>query len=124
MSMRLLTAVLFCGCVFIVGCSNRNSSAPNATEIRQKAADATATAKRDVTAVAQGVNEGLNRDKKVDLNSASKDQLVTLPGMTPAKADVIMQSRPYSAPGELVSKHILSPAEYEKIANRVIATRQ
>ena len=119
MNMRLLTAVLLCGCLFAAGCSNRNSSSPNATEIRQKTADATATVKRNATAVAQGVSEGLNRDKKVDLNSASKDQLVTLPGMTAAKADVIMQSRPYSAPHELVSKHILSQAEYNKIVDRV-----
>jgi DNA uptake protein ComE-like DNA-binding protein len=122
--MRFLIVALFCGCVLLAGCTKKDSSAPNATQIRQKTADATATLKRDATAVAQGVSEGLNRDKKVDLNSASKDQLVTLPGMTPAKADVIMQSRPYSAPQELVTKHILTRAEYDKIANRVVANRQ
>jgi competence protein ComEA len=119
--MRLLTISLFT-CALLAGCTKKDSSAPSATELRQKTADATAAVKRDATAVAQGVSEGLNRDKKVDLNSASKDQIVTLPGMTPAKADVIMQSRPYSAPQELVSKHILTRAEYDKIANRVTAT--
>ena len=41
---------------------------------------ATANMRRDAKAVAEGVKEGLNRDKDrtVDLNNASKEQLLSL----------------------------------------------
>ena len=84
---------------------------------------ATAEAKSDAKAVADGIREGWNRNQPLDLNSASKEQLVSLPGMTSAEADRVIAGRPYGEPGELVTKHIVSKAEYDKIAERVTAKR-
>src|SRR5947209_20602086 len=88
-------------------------------ELKEKTAQATAEVKRDARAVAAGIREGWSRDKPLDLNSATKDQLLTLPGMTEAEADRVIARRPYSEPGELVTRHVMPKAEYDKIADRI-----
>ena len=97
----------------------------NPDEIRQRTADATATMRRDAKAVAEGVKEGISRDKDkvVDLNNASKDQLLSLPGMSERKADRIIAERPYRSTRELVTRHLMSEDEYDKIKERIVASQ-
>jgi DNA uptake protein ComE-like DNA-binding protein len=116
--MKLLwSLVLIAACA---GCSNQSSS-PDA--VRERAANATAALKRDATAVAQGVKEGWSRSNPLDINSATREQLLALPDMTPSSADAIIAGRPYKNSSELVPRRILSKAEYDKIADRVTAKR-
>ena len=82
---------------------------------------ATAEAKSDAKAVADGIREGWNRNQQLNLNSASKEQLVSLPGMTSAEADRVIAGRPYGEPGELVTRRVLSKTQYDKIADRITA---
>jgi DNA uptake protein ComE-like DNA-binding protein len=103
----------------LVGCTQRD----NPQDLKEKTAQATAQFKRDAQAVASGVREGWNRDKPLDLNSASKQQLLTLPGLTAAEADRIISGRPYDKPGDLVTRRIISKAEYDRISDRVKASR-
>lgn len=91
----------------------------NSQDLKEKTAQATAEAKRDAKAVAAGIREGWSRDKAVDLNAATRDQLVSLPGMTAAQADRVIAGRPYNDPSDLVTRHIVSKVEYGKIADRV-----
>jgi len=104
-------------CIALAACQQKESP----QELREKTAQATAEAKSDAKAVADGIREGWNRNQQLDLNSASKDQLVSLPGITPAEADRVIAGRPYAEPAELVKRRILSKPEYDRISDRVTA---
>ena len=67
------------------------------------------------------MKEGWSRDKRLDLNTATKEQLMVLPGMTAPEADKVIAGRPYENAGELVMRGILPKNEYDKIADRVTA---
>ena len=102
--------------VLLAGCTTRDRS-PDA--IREQTAHATSTAARDAKAVAQGVVEGLKQQRTINLNKASFDDLRSLPGIDEAAARRIIDHRPYSDSYDLVKRHIISKAEYDRIAGKI-----
>jgi len=90
---------------------------------KEQTAQATVDVKRDAKAVAAGISEGWSRDKPLDLNAATKEQLLNLPGVTAAEADRLIAGRPYNEPGEVVTRRIMPKTEYDKIADRVTAKK-
>ncbi len=104
--------------LLLAGCTPERRS-PDA--IRQDTAAATATAARDAKAVAQGVVDGLREKGPVNINKASASDLRSLPGIDADTADKIVAGRPYLNSNELVKRRIISRAEYDKIASRVVA---
>jgi DNA uptake protein ComE-like DNA-binding protein len=100
-------------------CSNKD----NPDEIRRRTAEATETMRRDTKAVVEGVKEGMRSDKAIDINNASRQDLLNLPGMTEREADRIISERPFRNPHELVARHIIPESEYDKISDRVIVGR-
>lgn len=94
------------------GCSRENPQ-----DLKERTAHATAELKRDAKAVAGGIREGWSQYKIVDVNSATKEQLMTLPGVTAEEVDRIIAGRPYSRTDDLVSRHVLSKKEYAKISD-------
>ncbi|HKD15906.1 MAG TPA: helix-hairpin-helix domain-containing protein [Candidatus Angelobacter sp.] len=68
---------------------------------------------------AQGTPIG--KTDKVDINSASKDQLDALPGIGAEYSQKIIDGRPYYNKHDLVTKKIIPQSTYDKIKNQIIA---
>ena len=131
---------LFAASLWLAACSNQQ---PSDEQIKQQAAQTTkqvkqgaqqaaadakvaaANAERKLNDVAAGVKDGLKSGKPgagtVDINSASEEQLVDLPGITGARAQRIIRNRPYSNPHDLVSKGILTDEQFGRISGQVVA---
>jgi competence protein ComEA len=56
---------------------------------------------------------------KVNLNTATKEQLMTLPGVTDEGADKIIAGRPFKSKDELVKKNIMTKEEMKKLEAKV-----
>jgi hypothetical protein len=61
--------------------------------------------------------------ERLDINSASLEALQALPGIDAITAQHIIDGRPYRGTADLMVKHILSQATYDKIAHRLVATQ-
>lgn len=62
--------------------------------------------------------------KLVDINSAGKAELKTLPGIGDAEADKIIAARPYGSKAHLYTRNIISGAVYDKVKALVIAMQK
>jgi competence protein ComEA len=56
---------------------------------------------------------------KVDLNSATREDLLKLPGINEAAADKIIAARPFKSREQLTSKGIVTKAEYSKLSSKI-----
>lgn len=64
---------------------------------------------------------GAQKKAPLDLNTATKAELIALPGVGEAIAAKIVAARPFKAKDELVSKGIVTEAAYAKFKDMVIA---
>lgn len=56
---------------------------------------------------------------RVDLNTATADELNELPDIGPSRAAAIIKGRPYDAVGELVTKGIVPQAAFDRIKDNI-----
>ena len=112
MQIRALSKLLITPFAALLLVATTHAQAPAAKSGSKPAASATAAKQAKTTAPAQEL---------IDLNSATKDQLATLPGIGDAYSQKIIDHRPYKVKTELVRKKVLPEATYSKIAAMVIA---
>jgi competence protein ComEA len=106
--------------IALAGCTNNNANNPD--QIRQRTAEATETVRQDAKAIAEGVKEGMGSDHKaININKASREELLTLPGITDREADRIIADRPFNDAHDIVTRRIVTQSEYDQIRDRVIA---
>jgi DNA uptake protein ComE-like DNA-binding protein len=89
----------------------------------KSAGTATKDAAKDVgSATASGAKAASNKvTGKTDINSASKDQLMKLEGITDDIAARIVAGRPYRSKRELLTRHILTRPAYDRLSEKIIA---
>jgi len=90
---------------------SKNVKAAKAARAKASAAKAQARAKAKAEADA----------KAIDINSATKDQLKTLPGITDAYADKIIAGRPYRSKAFLATNNIIPEGLFQSLRQRIVA---
>lgn len=75
--------------------------------------------------VVLGVNVSVAADaEKLDVNTATEQQLTTLSGVGEVRAKDIIKGRPYKAKDDLVKNKIIPQSVYDKIKGKIIAKQK
>lgn len=94
-----------------------------AVENKPETAGAT-KAKASEKSVKPKEDTAASKIKLVDINSATKDELKKLPGISDAEADKIIAGRPYLTKAHLVTHNIISAPIYHNLKTMIIAKQK
>jgi competence protein ComEA len=61
------------------------------------------------------------KKERLDINSASADELKAIKGIGEADAKKIVENRPYRTKDELVEKKVVPKATYDRIKDQIVA---
>ncbi len=94
------------------------------------AAESKAAAPGEATGTPKAAEKGAKAKKPdapvklVDINSASRAQLKTIPGISNAEAEKIIAGRPYLSKAHLVTRNIISGVHYAQIKDLIMASQK
>jgi competence protein ComEA len=69
----------------------------------------------------RGARSSASNSAKIDINRASKDELMKLEGISDSIASKIIAGRPYRTKRELLTRQILNRATYDRLREKIIA---
>ena len=123
MSIRpLFRALSFIAIVSAVVTAQPPVAKKSATDTKAKSAKTATKAATTATTATKAADQAKDAAAKtMDLNSASKADLMTLTGIGDKISDKIIAGRPFKAKNELVAKGILTQGVYDKIKDLIIA---
>jgi len=87
----------------------------------QEASTTTKTTTKKETKSTTATDKKAAKANLVDINSATKDELVALPGIGDTYAQKIIDERPYTSKAQLVSKKVLPKATYDQVKTQIVA---
>jgi len=105
-ALAALAAIALAGPTLAAGSSAAPAPSPSAPAV--------ASAKKKPTSTVPA-------SQQIDINSASREKLKTLPGIGNAEADKIVAGRPYHSKTDLVIRNILPESSYAAIKYRIVA---
>jgi len=118
---RLIARVMTVGAIAlasVVPAMAQTAATKPTAKTTAPATQKTAPAKQ---AAKPAAKEAKPKAEVIDINSASKEQLMTLTGIGDALAAKIIAGRPYKMKTELKTKKIIPAATYAKISAKIIA---
>jgi competence protein ComEA len=90
------------------------------TSLSAQASSGTTNSKAQTTSTAKAKTATAATDK-LDINTATKDQLQSLAGIGDAYSQKIIDNRPYKTKRDLVTKKVIPQATYDKIKDQIVA---
>jgi len=97
------------------------STATKGAATKIDSAAATAESSTKAAGAKVGAAKSAAKVEKVDINSATEDQLKSIPGVGDTYAKKIIAGRPYANKSQLKSKKIVPDSVYSKIADLIVA---
>ncbi|MCE3256330.1 MAG: hypothetical protein K0Q64_413 [Nitrobacter vulgaris] len=99
------------------------ASSPSMAQSFQPAPHSDKMAPAGKTAPASKMAPAKSDAEKLDINTATKEELMAFKGIGDKYSDKIIAGRPYAKKDQLVSKKILPEATYKKISGQIIASQ-
>jgi competence protein ComEA len=103
--------------------ASKGDSGKTSAQSSAKGPAASSSAKATSKSASADAKSGAASGDQIDINSATKDQLMTLPGIGDATAQKIIEGRPYKMKTQLKSRNIVPAATYDKISGKIIAKK-
>ncbi len=120
---RALSILLVLALATLPGIAYAQTQADQSKSSMQSAGTATKDAAKDVgSATANGTKAAADKvTGKIDINSASKADLMKLDGVGDAISAKIIAGRPYHTKRDLLTRKIVNQPTYNKISDKIVA---
>jgi DNA uptake protein ComE-like DNA-binding protein len=119
--MRRLTGALILALLLLVTVAMAQTTSGKASKANKTGEDKNVSAANSTGTAADQDKSKAKAGEKIDINSATRDQLMTLKGIGDKTADKIIAGRPYKSKRDLLTKKIVGQKEYDEIKDQIIA---